>query len=313
MTYEVAVSSVWPAVASVGRAELRRFRLQPEVIEDLLQEAAAVVMRRRPAFTTSDDLAPYVRIVVRRLAYRWLQKQRREVVGVVPDRPVGHSVAELAEHRLRLRGAAQAFAALPAQQRAHFREYLRAVDRSGDVRERARERKQIERIRLAMSRVAEGFAAALGWVRDRFRWCDLAAQQAVAGVAYVLTGVLALALPFTASHPATTLAATEPAPPAGFLHIGSFQPLAGLSPAKAQSQPQPSRTDAGAGDGTRGPMPPSTSNEVVRVPTPTGGSAGWRTSDSPNGGDLLACFDTLCVNYSDLPVDPPHNGAVIPP
>lgn len=307
MTYESAVASVWPAVASVGRSELRRLRLPADVVEDLVQDAAAVVMRRRPAFTSSDDLAPYVRVVVRRLAYRWLSRQTRELVGVVPDRPTAYSVPELAEQRLRLRGTVQAFEALPTQQRSHLREYLRAADRTGDARERARERKQIERIRMAMNRALEGLVAGLGWVRDRLRWFELTTPQAAAGVACVLTGMVALVAPFAHAEPEpstivsvsaslTQSSAPSAAPGASF---GRTEFLAPSLDERRRSAPT---------NGTQPSGPRRTEVIAVDMPTGEGSAATWSTGESPNGGDLLACVGEACVNYSDLPVPIPHNG-----
>lgn len=310
VTYESAISSAWPAVASVGRAELRRLRLPPDVVEDLLQDAAAVVMRRRPAFTTSDDLAPYVRIVVRRLGYRWWRNQARETVGGVPERPLLHSVAEVAEHRLRLRGTAMAFSSLSPQQRERFREYLVAEGRTGSAREQARERKQIERIRVTMSRIAEGFAAAVGWVRGKLRWFEMSATQAAAGVACVLTGVVAFIAPFTATGGQSAGAATAQSV-ARYAGAQSVLPVSTVGVAHG---------GADVSGGARRPSPevvhstpePSQAAEVISIEMPTGGSTSWRTTDSPNNGDLLACVPTICVNYSDLPVDVPHNGGLLP-
>ncbi len=296
VTYEVALSSVWPSVATVARGELRRFRLQPDVVEDLVQDAAAVVVRRRPAFETGEDLAPYVRVVVRRLAYRWLQKQSREVVGVVPERPVAHSVVELVEQRMRLRGTANAFAALPPQQKGHLRDYLRATERAGDARERARERKQIERIRAAMSRAIEGLAVALGWARDRFRWLDAAAPQ-VAGVAFAVTGIVALVLPTPGAQGRSTVSIGGVSP------VVSTAAPAAASAANAGSRgdtPAPVRARQHAGSsGTDSPAG-SRQRDVIKLDTPMGKPAGVRTVENPDR--TFVCLLRSCVNYSDIPV-----------
>lgn len=302
MTYESAIAAVWPSVALVGRAELRRFRLPPETVDDLLQDAAAVVMRRRPHFADGNDLAPYVRVVVRRLAYRWIERRNRESLGAVPDRPAIHSVAELAEHRLRLRGAVKAFAELPTHQKGRLQTYLAATDRGGDARERARERKQIERIRMAMSRVAEGFAAAIGWVRYRLRWLEPGAPQ-LAGLAFAVGGVVAMWLPQIAGL----------GPHAGTADDETVELTmqlaadAGLRTSELAGGAHHDHAPPGTAP-TRAATPRSRTTEVMRIETPVGPPATWSTTHDPDNTAVL-CVGTRytgrnCVDnpLPDLPV-----------
>lgn len=295
MTYEFALAAAWPAVTQVARAELRRFRLQAEVVDDLVQDAAAVVMRRRPAFSTSDDLAPYVRIVVRRLALRWIQKATKEVVGAVPDTAGTVSVPELAEYRLRLRGTAKAFAALAPDQKAHLRAYLGDAERVGDARERARERKRIERIRLAMTRVAEGMAAALGWARDRLRWIEAVGPH-IAGVACAVTGLMAVFLPDMSLAPAQAQAVVASS-------AGSVAPRVAELPVPAAAQSVASVAVPATG-GARAPTTsPKGGSEIIVVEDPMGGRTRVRATDNPDAA--LACVLSSCVRYSDVPVELP--------
>jgi hypothetical protein len=300
VTYESAISAVWPTVEAVGRAELRRFRLPADVVDDLLQDAAAVVMHKRPWFTSGDDLAPYVRVVVRRRALHWLRDRKREVVGGVPDRAATHGVAELAEHRLRLRGVAKAFEGLAPEERQRLVTYLGSEQRAGDVRARARERKQVERIRATMSRVAEGFAAALARLRLRFPWVEALPPQAAAAIMAVSLAV-------------GTLVPGEP----GYADTAELSVRGASGPAPA---PAPVAPGAGGVQGAAPPMvdrtqgtsrvvdepttgPPTT--EVVRIKAPTGDEGGVKTT--PNGPDKnLVCAGgdvtpDVCVPQPPLP------------
>ncbi|HVF74119.1 MAG TPA: hypothetical protein VM938_03650 [Acidimicrobiales bacterium] len=284
---------------AIGRAELRKFGLPADVVDDLLQDAAAVVMRKRPWFTSSEDLAPYVRIVVRRRALHWLRDRRREVIGAVPDRAATHGVAELAEHRMRLRGVAQAFEGLPPEERERFVAYLKADERVGDVRERARERKQVERIRATMSRVAEGLAAAFGRWRMRFPWLDAVPPQVSA--AFVVVSLAAGVLLPAPWHQEDVAATTQrianvrmpkPAPESTPAPVADSHP--DLPPVKAERAPR--RDDA-----TTRPA----AKEVVRIAAPTGDQVKWEKQ--PNGPDEhLVCtggklMPGVCVPQPWLP------------
>lgn len=302
MTYELALQSAWPLVVPVARAELRRFDVSHETVEDLIQEAAAVVLRKRPPFEAADDLAPYVRIVVRRLALHWLRDHKRETVGPVPDRPVLHGVPELVEGRLRLAGAAHALASLPPGQRAFFAEYL--ADRDTAHRADGAARKQVQRLRMAMAKVADGFAAALGWLRLRFPWLDAMGTPAVAA-GFAITAVLGFLVPAQrdpadAGVPDTTVIMGGTAAAVPSVQTPPDVPLVVSKPREpareAGSRPAASTVHPSLG--------PSEVQERLRVEPPVGPAVGWERR--PNEPDRnLACVGTpvlgrQCVKEPDL-------------
>ena len=308
MTYEFAISCAWPAVVPVARRELQGFRLAPETVEDLIQEAAAVVLRKRPSFDSADDLAPYVRIVVRRLALHWLRDNRRESVGPVPDRPALHAVPDVVEGRMRLAGTVHAFNALEPEQRALLSEYI--ADRTSERAAAARgtsvkERKQVQRLRMAMARVADGFAAALGWLRLRFPWLEALPAQAVA-IGVAVTALVSAFVPSSQASPPPTVAVssgqgTAPSSvpePAVSEHVDRVNPAAGRAPVDARSDRRDPAPVPTTGPGTK---------EVVRVEPPVGPPVGWeRRPDSPEKG--IVCMGAgvvACVPKEPVPPTPP--------
>ena len=290
MTYESAISAAWPTVEAVGRAELRRFRLPADVVDDLLQDAAAVVMHKRPWFTSGDDLAPYVRVVVRRRALHWLRDRRREVVGAVPERAATHGVAELAEHRLRLRGVAKAFEGLAPEERQRLVTYLGAEQRIGDVRERARERKQVERIRATMSRVAEGLAAAFARLRVRFPWMEALPAPASAAIMAMSLAIGAL-LPAQSGH--AEVVRSTPASEVRSANAGDVGPA--VIAVGHRHAPEAPVVKATPKRGAERPAGPPTT-EVIRIKAPTGDEAGWETRPNDPDKNLVCMGGTIAPN-----------------
>lgn len=307
MTYELSLEAAWPGVVPVARRELYGFRLSPETVEDLVQEAAAVVLRKRPVFEGPDDLAPYVRIVVRRLALHWLRDNRREAVGTVPDRPVLHGVPDVVESRMRLAGTVHAFNTLEPGQRALLSDYI--ADRSAkreraeDRRASARERKQVQRLRMAMARVADGFAAALGWLRLRFRFLEPLSMPLLA-VGMATTALLELLVPSPGG--AAGPAVEAGAPPQIRLPDALVMPVKESATAiprgsAPDQRPQP-RVEP---EPTQPPVPVARQSEdVIRVDSPMG-ATGWRTTPSTRN-DPLVCLSgpvvgAMCTPEKVLP------------
>jgi DNA-directed RNA polymerase specialized sigma24 family protein len=308
VTYEFALAAAWPGVVPVARRELWGFHLSPETVEDLIQEAATVVLRKRPPFEGADDLAPYIRVVVRRLALHWLRDHRRESIGAVPDRPALHAVPELVEGRLRLAGTMHAFSSLQPGQRALLSDYIsdRVSERAADRRAGVRERKQVQRLRMAMARVADGFAAALGWLRLRFPWLEALPAPAIAA-GFALSALLGALAPPSHGEASSDVVT---AGPSGAVGSGTMLVPAVGGAERTTSGPTPIR-EAGdskaAGAIPTRPESPAMA-ERIRVETPVGRTVGWE--QRPNGPDKnLVCAnpgtpEPACVEKVPFPTVP---------
>ncbi|HEX9969454.1 MAG TPA: hypothetical protein VGB03_04885, partial [Acidimicrobiales bacterium] len=213
-----------------------------------------------------------------------------------------HGVPELVEGRLRLAGAAHAFAELPPRQRAFFSEYL--ADRSPDRRADVAARKQVQRLRSAMAKVADGFAAALAWLRLRFPFLESLSGPAVAA-GFAITAVLGTLLP-AHQYPADARA------PLSVLVAGANEdvvvPHPGPQPPPAVPQQEQSvkpREERSLAATTAPPVSPPEVQERLRVEAPVGPTVGWE--ERPNEPDPnLVCLSTAgvgkrCVKQLDLP------------
>lgn len=293
VTYESALSAAWPEVVPVVLGELRRFRLPSEVVDDLLQATAEVVLRKRPLFDSPADLAPYARIVARRKALHWCRDTAKETVGL-PEMETGQSVAEAARLRLLAAGTLRAYARLDDEQRDRLSRYLAGERATGAV-ERARERKRIERIRTQMAKAIERIAALGGGWRRLFEVVGRPEMAAVAAMA-LLQAVSGL-LP---SSPTPTTVA------AGVRPVSSVD-LSGIVVPTLTPEPQrvPTRSSAPAVVAPRPDTPPPVVPEpvpdrdpVVRIQSPTGNENGVNTR--PNSPEKpLVCVRSavqLCVD-----------------
>lgn len=290
MTYESALADAWPAVTRVIQREVRRLRVPAHAVDDLVQATAEVVLRKRPTFLDADDLAPYVRIVARHKALRWVRSTARETAGL-PELPTAQSVAEAARMRLRAAGTLRAYERLEPVERDRLSRYL-AGERAGNSIERARERKRIERIRLHMAQAIERIAATTpGWRRflDVVTRPEVVAAAAIAVVQAVTAllgplGTPANATVVGAALPTTGVLVSPPDAPAEL-------PLAsGPPPHQA-----PTRTERPR----ESPVPASPGDEpVVVVTSPMGSSVAVTTT--PNSPEKpLICVRSavnLCVD-----------------
>lgn len=294
VTYESALAAAWPQVVPVVLAELRRFRLPGEVVDDLLQATAEVVLRKRPFFQGPDDLAPYARIVARRKALHWCRDTAKETVGL-PDMEAKHSVADAARLRLLAEGTLRAYSRLDEDQRDRLTRYL-AGERATGAAERARERKRIERIRTQMAKAIERIAAFGGGWR---RFADMAVRPEVAAAAAVAF-LQAMSALFPGSPPAqATVAAGER--PAGMERpaVASSAPAPHATPqASAPPVAPAARTPRPAAPPPTIPQPVPDRSPVVRIQSPTGNENGVNTR--PNSPQKpLAClsgFVNMCVD-----------------
>lgn len=293
MTYESAFSEAWPSVVRVVTTELRRLQVPPHAIDDLAQATAEVVLRKRPPFAGADDLAPYVRIVARHKALRWMRTSAKETVGL-PELPSVQSVSEAARLRLLAAGTLKAYERLEPVQRERLSRYL-AGERAGNSSERARERKRIERIRGHMAQAIERIAAAVaGWRKfgDLVVRPELVAAAALA-VVQVVGGYLVPS--------ASAMSGAVGAPPvwatAALGEVSVLPPPRALAPAPVRAPvAAPGRADGRKLE----PPPPShrLDEPVVVVTSPTGKRSGVATA--PNAPQKpLAClsgFVNVCVD-----------------
>lgn len=292
MTYESAFSEAWPSLLRVVTSELRRLQVPAHAIDDLAQATAEVVLRKRPPFADADDLAPYVRIVARHKALRWMRTSAKETVGL-PELPSVQSVPEAARLRLLAAGTLRAYERLDPAQRERLSRYL-AGERAGNSTERARERKRIERIRGHMAQAIERIAAAVaGWRKfgDLVVRPELVAAAAIA-MFQALTGFLvpsasAMADPGSASPAWATAAMGEVTLPSPPLQAVAAAPVRAPSATSHRPDGRPLE-----------PPPPPRPEPIVVVTSPTGKSTSVLTP--PNSPEKpLVCVRSvvqLCVD-----------------
>ncbi|MBW3669526.1 MAG: hypothetical protein KY443_09985 [Actinobacteria bacterium] len=292
MTYESALADAWPAVTRVIEREVRRLQVPAHAVDDLVQATAEVVLRKRPAFVDADDLAPYVRIVARHKALRWVRSTARETVGL-PELVTAQSVAEVARLKLLAAGTLAAYERLEPVQRDRLSRYL-AGERAGNSVERARERKRIERIRVHMAQAIERIAAVVaGWRR----FVDVAVRpEMVAAAAIALfQAVTGMFVP-SASATSTTVDATlRPSMPAigGVTLPAVAMPVAVPAPVPSSA---PLRSTTRQHEELVAPREVDT--PVFMVTSPTGKSTGVLTT--PNSEEKpIVCVSgwvNVCVD-----------------
>lgn len=294
VTYESALADAWPAVTWVIEREVRRLRVPAHAVDDLVQATAEVVLRKRPAFVDADDLAPYVRIVARHKALRWVRSTARETVGL-PELPTAQSVAEAARLKLLAAGTLAAYDRLEPVQRDRLSRYL-AGERAGNSVERARERKRIERIRVHMAQAIERIAAVMaGW--RRFLDVPIRPEVMAAAAIALFQAVAGMFVPSASATATTVDASLRPSIPAlGSVTLPAVaMPVAAPAPSPSPSIAPPRST---ARPQDRPVAPKAVDTPVVMVTSPTGKSTGVITTSNSEDMPLVCTrgWVELCVD-----------------
>jgi RNA polymerase sigma factor (sigma-70 family) len=156
---------VWPEVAHRVSAMLRRRRLSPEDLEDVLQETAARAISRRVPNVDSDDLFRWAVVVARNLAIDRFRRRKHVELVELADGPTATDVAQEAEARVVLGTVVSRFSQLSPRDRVAILSAFGPATggRTGQVRVAVARHRARERLRA----LVDGLTGVIAWTWRR--------------------------------------------------------------------------------------------------------------------------------------------------
>ena len=250
----VPLSTHWPRAAAAVRASLLRRGLDPDAVDDILQEAAVRAISHHIEFNSVWGLTRWVNTVAHNLASNWLRHERFWADEEPPDRPLP-DVAETVEGVFLAEAVAAAIAELPERDRAAIRLADARTRGAGTKRERDLLSLRLHRARARLRPKLRGLLAAAPWVRW-WRWrrlgvrCNLLAEAVGASMFVAVAGTLGSAVLPYRDQPTHVPAISRPraAPPAAAPFVltrpGAVRPSGDHRVAESAGSPSPVSSNA---------------------------------------------------------------------